>query len=349
MTTDTNVTPISMANTKKDMLQAYAELKKLLQLKESELLDARKIRAQQDRQQKSAAAAEAVATDPVERIGELKRTLGAELSDLADRFATEHDRYRALCAEIEHKQADLERIFGVETAAVDLAALLEAQKAEREKFTAAMAEQKTELAAEITARKVQWQDEAAQYEQKRKREREEHEYEWKRELARKQTTLQDKLADLTSQLQAKQTAFDEQVEIRERDLTTREETMTERERNLDELRARVEAFPAERDEAVTRAVDEISRRLQTEHDLAQKLVTKEFEGQIHVLESRIESLTQLVASQVNQIEALTGQQEKAYEKVQDIASKAVAGAARTIITGLAGERGGNRRGEDERE
>jgi len=349
MTNETNVPPLTMTNTKKDMLQAYTELKKLLQLKNSELLDAKKIRAQQERQQTAAAATEAVATDPIERIGELRRTLGAELSNLADRFAAEHARYRALCAEIEHKQTDLERIFGVETAAVDLAALLQAQKSEREKFTSAMAEQKAELETEIAARKIQWKDEAAQAEQKRKREREDHEYGWKRELARKQTELQDKLADLTTQLQAKQATFDEQVEARQRDLTTREETVTERERTMDELSARVDTFPTERDEAVARAVDEISNRLRTEHDLNQKLQTKDFEGQIHVLESRIESLTQLAASQVNQIEALTGQQEKAYEKVQDIASKAVAGATRTIITSAAGERGGNRRGEDERE
>ena len=124
--------------------------------------------------------------------------------------------------------------------------------------------------------------------------------------------------------------------------------MAEREHVMDDLRARVEAFPAERDEAVGRAVDETTRRLQSEHTHVEKLLSKEYEGQIHVLEGRIESLTDRVASQARQIEALTGQQEKAYEKVQDIASKAVAGATRTIITSTAGERGGNRR-EEERE
>lgn len=350
MSTDASLPPVSMANTKKEMLQAYTELKKLLQHKDSELLDARKLRAQQERQQTATAAAQAVATDPVERIADLRRALGSELADLSDRFAAERDRYRALCAEIEQKQADLERVFEVETAAIDLVALLQAQKAEREKFAASMAQQKADLEAEVAARRAQWKDEAAQYEQKRKREREEHEYEWKRELARKQTELQDKLADLTSELQSRQAAFDEQVGVRERDLTAREEAVAERERTLDDLRARVDAFPAERDDAVARAIDDVTRRLQAEHDLAQKLLTKEYEGQVHVLESRIESLTQLVASQVKQIEALTSQQERAYEKVQDIASKAVAGATRTIITASgSGERSGGRRGDEERE
>ncbi len=348
MTPEANAPPLSMANTKKEMLQAYTEIKKLLKLKEGELLDAKKIRADQAREQTAAAAAEAVATDPVVRIAELKRSLGSELSDLSDRFAAEHERYRALCAEIEAKQADLKRIFEVETAAIDLAALLQAHKTEREKFAASMAEQRAELEAQIASRQTQWKDEAAQYEQKRKREREEHDYEWKRELARKQTELQDRLADLNSQIQARQAAFDEQVETRERDLKVREETVAERERTFEELRARVEAFPAEREEAVLRAVKETTARLQSEHGLNQKLLTKEFEGKVQVLESRIASLTDLVASQVKQIEALTGQQERAYEKVQDIASKAVAGATRTIITSAAEQRPAGRREEEDR-
>ncbi len=349
MPADANVPAISMVNTKKEMLEAYNELKKLLRNREEELLDARKLRSEQKREQTAVAAAQAVATDPVVRIADLKRALSAELSDLSDRFAAEHERYRALCAEIEEKQAELKRIFEVETAAIDLAALLQAHKAEREKFAAAMAQQRAELEAEVSARKAQWKDEAAQFEQKRKREREEHEYEWKRELARKQTELQDKLAELTGKIQAKQAAFDEQVEARQRELAAREEAVGEREKTLDELRARVEAFPGERDEAVARAVKEVTTRLQAEHGLSQKLLTKEFEGKLQVLESRIASLTDLVAAQVKQIELLTGQQERAYEKVQDIASKAVAGATRTIITSAGNERGGSRRGEDERE
>ncbi len=53
---------------------------------------------------------------------------------------------------------------------------------------------------------------------------------------------------------------------------------------------------------------------------------KEFEGERNVLKGKIESLEQLVKDQAKRIEALSAQQEKAYEKVQDIANKAVSGA-----------------------
>lgn len=98
---------LSMANTKKDMLEAYAELKKQLQLKQAELLDAKRLRGEQKREQTASAAEEAVATDPVTRIDDLKRALAAELDALAARFDAERERYRALCDEIENKRQDL--------------------------------------------------------------------------------------------------------------------------------------------------------------------------------------------------------------------------------------------------
>jgi hypothetical protein len=338
------VPEISMTNTKAEMFKAYAEIKKLLRLKEAEVLDARKVREEQKRQQTTEAAVVATATDPVARIGELKQVLAAELDRLAARFATEHDAFRALGEEIANRQADLERVFAVETAAVDFAALLEAHKAEREKFAATMDQRRRDLEAEIAAKKAAWQEEAVQHEQKRKREREEFDYDWKRERARKTAELEDQLAALTGTIQARQAEFDEQVAARERELKVRTENVVEREKTLDDLQARVVAFPAELEKSVERAVVETTKRLQSDYDLGRQLLVMDYEGQTHVLESRIESLTNLVAGQVKQIETLTKQQERAYEKVQDIASKAVAGA-RTIITTGAGERTVNRRAE----
>lgn len=342
MSEQPSVPEISMTNTKAQMFKAYSELKKLLRLKEAEVLDAKKIRASQKRQQTAEAAVAATATEPAARIGELKQALADDLDQLAVRIAAEHDAYRALGEEIAYRKAELERIFNVETAAVDLAALLEVHKVEREKFAATMDQQRHDLEEETAARKVALQADKTQYDQKCKREREEFDYDWKRERTRKTTELEDQLAALTSKIEARQTEFDDQVAARERELATRTETVTEREKTLDDLQARVAAFPSELEKSVERAAAETTKRLQASHDLDRQLVIKEYEGQTRVLESRIESLTDLAAAQVKQIETLTKQQEQAYEKVQDIASKAVAGARPIIQRGM-GERGTNRR------
>ncbi len=57
------------------------------------------------------------------------------------------------------------------------------------------------------------------------------------------------------------------------------------------------------------------------------MLVKGFEGEKNVFLTKISALESLVKDQAKQIEKLNGQQEKAYEKVQDIASKAVAGAS----------------------
>jgi uncharacterized coiled-coil protein SlyX len=53
-----------------------------------------------------------------------------------------------------------------------------------------------------------------------------------------------------------------------------------------------------------------------------------FEGEKNVLAARIESLNNLVTSQAAQISDLAKKHEQAYEKVQDIANRAVAAAKR---------------------
>ena len=57
-----------------------------------------------------------------------------------------------------------------------------------------------------------------------------------------------------------------------------------------------------------------------------KVYVSRFEGEKNVLAARIESLNNLVTSQAAQISDLSKKHEQAYEKVQDIANRAVAAA-----------------------
>ena len=57
------------------------------------------------------------------------------------------------------------------------------------------------------------------------------------------------------------------------------------------------------------------------------MLTKEFEGERKMLITRIEALEKTGKEQSERIQNLTQQLEKAYQKVQDIAVKAVEGSA----------------------
>ena len=62
----------------------------------------------------------------------------------------------------------------------------------------------------------------------------------------------------------------------------------------------------------------------------EKLLVKGFEGEINVLKTKLMAFDTLAKEQTKQIDKLNSQQENAYEKIQDIANKAVSGAAERL-------------------
>ena len=113
----------------------------------------------------------------------------------------------------------------------------------------------------------------------------------------------------------------------EKDLAQREKAVVEREEGLSELQKKVDAFPDELKEAVNKAVEETTKRIMLEAKNKEELTKKEFEGERNVLKTRIESLEKTVKEQSVQIANLSGQVEKSYQKVQDIAIKSVEGSS----------------------
>ena len=93
------------------------------------------------------------------------------------------------------------------------------------------------------------------------------------------------------------------------------------------MQKKVAAFSDELKEAVNKAVEETTERIMLEAKNKEELMKREFEGERNVLKTRIESLEKTVKEQSVQISNLSGQLEKAYQKVQDIAIKSVEGSS----------------------
>jgi septal ring factor EnvC (AmiA/AmiB activator) len=134
MTDQADLPAISMANTKKELLEAYEIAKKRFESQSKDLLDAEKARKRMEKQVATATADTQAAQDPVKRLHDLRGAISRELGDLAERFEKEIETYRKIQSAIETKQAELDTIYEVETAASDLAALIEAQRAKKEQF-----------------------------------------------------------------------------------------------------------------------------------------------------------------------------------------------------------------------
>jgi hypothetical protein len=78
---------------------------------------------------------------------------------------------------------------------------------------------------------------------------------------------------------------------------------------------------------VTKAVQEATDRLKLEAKNREELLRKDAEGQKNVLTTKIESLEKTVKELADQNGKLSRQLETAYQKVQEIAEKAIEGSA----------------------
>ena len=329
----TNATPevekLSMANTKKEMLQAYNRLlKQLTEKRRAEMKPADEVAAKKKTEAK--AVADSLSTEGIGRqIGVLKSEIGKTLNELADRLEEETSKYAQVKKAVEDAEAELHEIFGIEKAASSLAALLEAQKQEREEFQSEMATTQDDFDNEMKSQREVWEREKAEYEaavkerkaaeqKQRQREQEEFKYEFDR---RKQLALE--------QYEHEKATREREMEVKreamEKDLAERENAVAAAEAELSQLRAKVEEHPAALEQAVARAIKETTDRLERERQSQTALLEKESAGERNVLNSRIESLQATVQQQAEQIAKLSQQLEHSYRQVQDIAVKAIEG------------------------
>ncbi|EFK05215.1 conserved hypothetical protein [delta proteobacterium NaphS2] len=347
---------MSMTNTKKEMLEAYEAVKGLLKTREQELLDAEKSRKELEKKAALAAADAQAAQDPVQRIHALRSAVGRELSTLAERLEEEIGAYRKISLAVEEKQAELKTIYGVETAATDLAALIEAQQTRKKDFEENMAARKTDFDAEVGEARAAWQKEKSAHAQdvkeetealkkQRQREREEFEYGFARDKEQKTNALGDELNALQKEIAQKRSDFERGMSEQEALLHAREKSVSEREKEIASLEKEVEGFQKKLDDAVKKAVGETTERLKSDFQKHEALLKATFDGEKNVLASRIETLERMVKAQESQIGALSQKQEQAYQKVQEIANRAVDASKREIVIPANYPSPGSRRNE----
>ena len=339
MTDQADLPAISMANTKKELLEAYEIAKKRFESQSKDLLDAEKARQRLEKKAAAATADAQAAQDPVKRLHDLRGAISRELGDLAERFEEEIETYRKIQSAIETKQMELDTIYDVETAASDLAALIEAQRAKKEQFDQESTAKKAAFETEMEELRNRWQreknehdrqiaEEKASLKKERQREKEEYEYAFAREKAQRKNALEDELAALEKEIAAKRSDFEASVQERTKALDSREEALAAREKEIDGLQKEVDGFPKRLDAAVQKAVADTTKQLTRDFESDKALMQARFDGEKNVLAGKIEALEKMAAAQAAQIADLSQKSEQAYEKVQDIANKAVSASRR---------------------
>ncbi len=330
---------LSMTNTKKEMVDAYNALLKQLEEKEKAALNPEK-KLEEKKKSEVVSIAASLSTEGVgKEINHLKLEINNALAQIADRLEKEVQKFQSVRQAIEFKERDFQEVYEIERAGATLAALIEAQNQKRLEFETEMAAKQEQLDREIKTMRTEWEREKKEHEaqirerdaeekKSRDRQKEDFAYGFEREQRLATDKFQEEKTNLEKELQQKREETEKALLERERDVAARE-------RKLSELEEAVQRFPGETEAAVSRAVKDATERLKAEARSREELLKKEYDGERNVFTTRIALLEKTVEQQNEHIAKLSQQIELAYQKVQDIALKAVEGSsAYKSLTGL---------------
>jgi uncharacterized coiled-coil protein SlyX len=158
--------------------------------------------------------------------------------------------------------------------------------------------------------------------QSKTRQREELEYKYDLELQRKLNTDE---YEQTQKILSNQ--LEEFRQEQEKQWAEREKAIAQEEKQFAEAKAKVEAFPKEKEIALKKATEEGKGIAHYQAKVKADLYNKEVEGQKRFYEQTIDSLEQTIQNQEGRIQNLAKQLESALKQVQDLAVKAIEGAA----------------------
>ncbi len=318
---------VTMKSTKKELLETVEQMNRILQEKESIMLDPEKIKSRTKSKETISKANEIISTDPNALIYDLKLSINKELITISEKLEEETSKYSELNDAILLKQIELKEIYGIEQQTASLAVLIESQKVLRQEFDDEMNEAKDEWRKERNKISESWKEQQDKKVTDRNRENEQFIYNRDRKREIDQNNFNDKVGELNKELKQKTEVFEVKWKIKLKELNEREEEISSQEKSIEQLKTLVDNFPEELKKAEGAVKGKVETRLQKSYDQDAALMKMQFEGECNVLNSKITTLEVLTSEQARQIVKLENTQEKAYQQVQDIANKAVSGAS----------------------
>ncbi|MFQ5542936.1 MAG: hypothetical protein ACE5FY_01140 [Nitrospiria bacterium] len=329
---------ISPRNTKAELLAAYKGLLEQVNLREKEGLDPEK-KSQKKKKEDTLSEAKSITSEGVVKgVRNVQNEINTLLTHLSDRLSAEVGKLKKIEETIQIREEELKEIYEIDKSAATLAALIESQHKKKDTFEVEMKEKKELLLQEIADTRKKWQLEQDQYlaavkeaketeKKKREREKEEFQYAHNREIQ----LAKDRFADELTVLQAEKEAVKkETLELNEQSellFSKRENDIKIKEEEFKTLQEKVENFPLELEKAVTKAMKAVTDKITLEYEYKEKLLRQTFEGEKNVLKTQIDSLEKTVEEQSEKMARLSDLQEIAYQKVQDVAVRAIEGAS----------------------
>ncbi|MDJ0708512.1 MAG: hypothetical protein QNJ46_35025 [Leptolyngbyaceae cyanobacterium MO_188.B28] len=338
---------LNAKNTKAEILTAYNELAKANKLLEGQLTVARKTIPESTLSQNGQSQATLI-KEPVyiersssmqqpevesiiEALNRLQLNFGGAASTLSEQLISEVLKLQEIQASVAEEAEQLETLHNLQVSDGGLTQLIEEYETSSRTFQEEYSQTQEELDLELAQAKKTW--EQAQ-EDRRRAVKERNDLQTK--LRHRNTkeylynlTLQNKLSDDEYEQDQKQRYWEleEFQEAQEKQWGEREKAIAEREKEFEDLKNKVDGFPEKLEKALKKAKEEGKGIAHHQAKIKADLAAQAVEGQKAAYKLRIEALQDSISTQNNRIENLSNQLNAALQQVQDLAVKAIEGAA----------------------
>lgn len=267
----------------------------------------------------------------IENLEKIQQGFGTAVSDLSEQLTREASKLQEIRRAVATELEQLQSLHNLQVADETLDNLIKAYEDSFKSFGEEFNKTKETLEQEVLTQRKAWFKEQEEHKtlikernetESRTRQREGAEYKYDLELQRKINTDEYE--------QSQKILYDrieEQRQEQEKQWAEKEKAIAQREKQFAEAKAKVEALPKEKETALKKATEEGKGIAHYQAKVKADLYNKEVEGQKRFYEQRIQSLEQTIQNQEVRIQNQAKQLESALKQVQDLAVKAIEGAA----------------------
>lgn len=260
-------------------------------------------------------------------LADLQLTFDRTVDELTTQLTNESVKLEQVQKAIQVETTHLQQTNHLDVAANALDILIQEHDAKKKMLEEQRSEWRETFTQQITAQRDAWQ-----------KEQEEHE-----RLIQEYNDLLENQRSVGEGDQSYQTARARKIELdryeakkreierthaeKERQLTkewaAREQVLDAHEQELQEYKAKIDAFPAELEKEIKAARDEAIKKANQSAKIKADLLAKEVEASKKVYDLRTQTLERTIEMQDQDIQTLSAELKEALQKVQELANKAM--------------------------
>jgi uncharacterized coiled-coil protein SlyX len=267
----------------------------------------------------------------IESLAKIQLGFGSAANELSEQLTTQASKLAEIRQLVENEVQQLKELHNLEISEDILDNLIQAYEENAKNYQEEFTQRSETLMQEVQEQRQAWEKEKEEHKilikerdenLKKTRQRDAAEYKYNLEIQRQ--------LEMDEYAQQQKTSYKELEEFRqeiEKQWSEREKAIAEKEKQFEEYKAKVEAFPKEKEAAIKKATEEGRGIAHYQAKIKADLFAKEVEGQKRFYEQRLQSLEQTINNQETRIQNLSKQLESALKQVQDLAVKAIEGSA----------------------